>query len=115
MKGSKFICDCGKEYVPAPKYADIRVKCTACIRNTRAAEVKRKCVEYLGGKCVDCGFHGHPVAFDFDHKDPAQKSFKISGKYIFRWYELVKELKKCVLRCSNCHRIRHYLEDRGEI
>jgi hypothetical protein len=70
-------------------------------------------VAYLGGKCVDCGFDGHSVAFDFDHRNPAEKKFKISGKYIYRWHELRKELDKTELRCSNCHRIRHYLEEFG--
>lgn len=107
----KYICDCGKEYIPPKKYKDDRVKCSACLKTTKASEVKARAVAYLGGKCVDCGFSGHPVAFDFDHKDPAQKEFKISGNYIFRWVELVKELNKCVLRCCRCHRIRHYLEE----
>lgn len=111
MADPKLICDCGVPYVPKLKYKDSRVKCSDCIKTTKAAEVKAKCVAYLGGKCVDCGFGGHPVAFDFDHKDPSQKHFKISGNYIFRWKELRKELDKCFLRCCRCHRIRHYLED----
>lgn len=105
------ICDCGKAYIPHPKYKDERVKCPSCIKSTKASEVKARCVTYLGGKCVDCGFGGHSVAFDFDHKDPLKKEFKISGHYIFRWTILKKELDKCELRCSNCHRIKHYLED----
>jgi hypothetical protein len=109
------VCDCGKLYTPKAKYADTKVKCSDCIRTTSSAVVKARCIDYLGGKCVDCSFKGHPVAFDFDHKDPAQKSFKISGKYIYRWEELRKELDKCALRCSNCHRIRHYLEEFGAL
>lgn len=110
MAEKSYICDCGVEYLPKLKYKDSRVKCSKCISKTRTSDVKAKAVKYLGGKCVDCGFKGHPVAFDFDHKNPSQKEFKISGKYIYRWSELVKELDKCQLRCSNCHRIRHYLE-----
>jgi len=109
-----YICDCGREYVPKKKYNDVRVKCSVCIRNTHSWEVKAKAVKYLGGQCVDCHFVGHPVAFDFDHRDPSQKEFKISGKYILRWKELRKELDKCNLMCSNCHRIRHYLEQYPE-
>lgn len=109
MGQKTFICDCGREYIPRKKYNDTRVKCSICIRNTHSWEVKSRAIKHLGGKCVDCGYCGHPVAFDFDHKDSAQKEFKISGKYIFRWKELVKELDKCQVRCSNCHRIRHYL------
>jgi hypothetical protein len=109
----KYICDCGKEYVPPKKYKDDRVKCSACLKVTRAADVKAKAVAYLGGKCVGCQFIGPVVAYDFDHVDPTQKEFKISGHYIFRWSELVKELNKTQLLCSNCHRIKHWREDNG--
>jgi hypothetical protein len=109
-----YVCDCGVEYSPNPKYNDLRVKCNSCVKKTRAAEVKAKAVKYLGGKCVDCNFDGHPVAFDFDHRNPAEKQFKISGKYIYRWAELKRELDRCALRCCRCHRIRHYLEEFGE-
>lgn len=108
-KRSFFVCDCGKQYLPPAKYKDDRVKCAACIKKTTAAEIKAKAVHYLGGKCKDCKFAYHPVVFDFDHRDPKQKEFKISGNYLFRWTELKKELDKCDLRCSNCHRLRHYL------
>jgi hypothetical protein len=111
MGQKSFICDCGKEYVPRPKYNDSKVKCTNCIKTTKSSVVKAKAVKYLGGMCVDCEFIGHPVAYDFDHRDPKKKEFKISGKYIYRWSELKKELDKCELRCARCHRIKHYLID----
>lgn len=111
----EYICDCGEKYVPNPKYKDTRVKCDKCIKNIRASEVKKRAVKYLGGKCTDCGYDEYHIAFDFDHIKPREKSYKISGKAIslFRWKELKKELNKCQLRCSNCHRIRHYLEENG--
>lgn len=105
----KFTCDCGKQYEPNPKYKDFRVKCDVCIKKTKAADVKRRLVEYLGGKCVDCGLSGPPVIYDFDHINPSEKSFKVSGKAIYRWKELIKEIHKCQLRCANCHRLRHYM------
>jgi hypothetical protein len=107
-----FVCDCGKPYTPK-KGQDPRIKCAACVKKTTSREIKAKAVAYLGGKCVDCQYEGHPVAFDFDHKDPKQKEFKISGHYKFRWKELKRELDKCALRCSNCHRVRHYIEEFG--
>ena len=105
----KFTCDCGKEYTPNPKYKDHRVKCDSCIKKTKASEVKKRLVEYKGGRCKDCDQEYYPVVFDFDHIDPDEKSFKISGKAIYRWRELIKEVKKCDLRCANCHRLRHYM------
>jgi hypothetical protein len=105
-----FVCDCGRHYKPSAKYKDSRVKCNACLKTTTAAEVKARAVEYLGGKCVDCKGQFPPVAYDFDHRDPSTKDFKISGNYIFRWDVLKRELDKTDLRCAVCHRIRHYME-----
>ncbi len=107
----KYVCDCGARYTPNKKYADSRVRCNACLKTIKAAEMKAKCVEYLGGKCEDCQGVFHPVAYDFDHRNPKEKEYKISGAYIYRWKELRRELDKTDLRCSNCHRIRHYLLD----
>jgi hypothetical protein len=110
-----YVCDCGKVYIPNPKYKDNRVKCDTCIKKTKAHEVKKKAVEYLGGKCIDCGYNEHIVALDFDHIYPEQKEFKISGSAIYRWDELKRELDKCVIRCSNHHRIRHYMDDHKKL
>lgn len=110
MAKNILICDCGKKYIPPAKYKDSRVRCKTCIKTIKASEIKARCVDYLGGVCVDCGFEGPPVAYDFDHKDPKTKEFKISGNYIFRWEVLKKELDKCELRCCRCHRIKHYME-----
>jgi hypothetical protein len=43
---------------------------------------------------------------DFDHRDEKEKSFIISGSYNRKKEVLLKEIKKCDIICSNCHRIR---------
>ena len=111
----KFTCDCGISYIPNPKYKDDKVKCDACIKSTKSAEVKKRAVKYLGGICKSCELKSeHIVLYDFDHLDRSTKSFKISGKSIYRWEELQKELDKCQLLCSNCHRVKEYLIDNGK-
>lgn len=73
---------------------------------------KREAIVYKGGACVDCGGVFHQAAFDFHHVDPSTKLYNVAtrlgrGASI----ELCKEeLDKCVLLCSNCHRVRHYNE-----
>lgn len=68
---------------------------------------KRKLVDELGGKCVDCGYSAHLAALDFDHVDPKTKSFNIGQKLSNSpYYELLEEARKCVIRCANCHRIK---------
>jgi hypothetical protein len=56
--------------------------------------------------CVDCG-ESNPIVLDFDHNEPNKKLFNISDKKIFRNEKpLIDEIKKCCIRCANCHRIR---------
>jgi hypothetical protein len=72
--------------------------------------LKRKAVEYLGGRCVDCGLQTDIIAvYDFHHKDMDEKAGIISDFLTVKksWKAIQEELDKCVLLCANCHRIRH--------
>lgn len=81
---------------------------TENVRN-RKRELKRLCVEYKGGVCVDCGGKFHPAIFDFHHVDQKEKDFSISSITSTKLTDPIKsELDKCVLLCANCHRLRHY-------
>lgn len=58
-------------------------------------------------KCLFCG-EKEPICLDLHHKDPAQKDFVISEMVTQRgWKSLMKEIEKCVVVCSNCHRKLH--------
>jgi len=57
----------------------------------------------IGGCCI-CGYDRCQSALEFHHVDPKEKKgavSSLSGK------ALIKEIKKCVLLCSNCHREYH--------
>ena len=87
--------------------------CKPCLLKSNAErrrEVKIKAIEYKGGKCIKCGYNKCPGALDFHHLDPNEKdpSYNLF-KTIFN-NRLKKELDKCVLLCSNCHRELHYEE-----
>jgi hypothetical protein len=70
-------------------------------------DTKAKLVEAHGGLCVDCGFSGPPFMYDFDHKDPKEKTFGLASKGATRSYQKqYEESLKCDLVCSNCHRMR---------
>lgn len=58
--------------------------------------------------CIKCG-ENHPAALDFHHTDPTYKEGSI-GTVASRWSRnrLEKELEKCVVLCSNCHRKLHH-------
>lgn len=68
--------------------------------------VKAKLVEYKGGKCECCGYNNCIEALEFHHIDPSQKDFTISGTS--KAFEtLKKEVDKCIMVCSNCHKEIH--------
>ena len=57
--------------------------------------------------CVDCNTYYPFYVMDFDHL--RDKSFKISWGIINRSRDnVLKEIEKCELVCSNCHRKRSY-------
>ena len=62
------------------------------------------------GKCLDCDLlvtRENYFCFDFDHREPADKSFAISRKNRDVSADtLHAEFAKCDLVCANCHRIR---------
>ena len=76
---------------------------------------KMKMVNMLGGKCCLCGFNKYQSALEFHHINEDSKEFNISHRVSsFELNdEILKELDKCVLLCSNCHRALHANEITG--
>lgn len=69
---------------------------------------KRQLVAYKGGKCERCGGEYHENVYDFHHYDQSLKSFAVNqSTYQRKWIDLVAEVDKCFLLCSNCHREVH--------
>lgn len=65
---------------------------------------KRKLVDEFGGQCIICGYKKCPQALQFHHTDPSNKEFDISKKSAcLSWNKIIKEAKKCILVCANCH------------
>lgn len=68
---------------------------------------KIKAVEALGGKCSICGYDRCINALEFHHIEGKEEK----PSYIimrWSWDRVMKELEKCILVCSNCHREIHY-------
>jgi len=76
----------------------------------RRREIRQKAVEYLGGRCSECGYIKCIASLDFHHKNSLDKEFQLSDGNIRRWESIKKELDKCVLLCKCCHAELHYLE-----
>ena len=95
-----------------------KTECYDCftIRMQERDQRKRRAVEYLGGKCADCGYQTEFLTvYDFHHKE--ERSDKKEISYLITanvgWEKLRRELDKCILLCANCHRIRHELEHKN--
>lgn len=64
-------------------------------------------IEYKGGKCQICGYSKYAGALDLHHTT-GEKDFTMGDDgYTHSWLAIKKELDKCILVCSNCHREIH--------
>lgn len=78
----------------------------------RRRQNKLKAIEYKGGKCSVCGNEFHPSVYDFHHVDPTTKEIAPTRLFAYGNFEQIKyELDKCILVCSNCHRVIHHEEN----
>lgn len=73
------------------------------IQKDKINEFKDSC------SCLKCG-ESRNWLLDFHHTDPTKKDFQISQGERFGWMKVKKEIDKCVVLCSNCHRDFHYQE-----
>ena len=72
----------------------------------RRLQKKLQAIEYLGGKCMDCGYTD-TRALEFDHvKVPRNGAKTTAGYFSGSWERLKKHLEPCELVCANCHSIR---------
>lgn len=89
-------------------------KCKRCVYDAQA----ERCMdrrEYIDGLklstgCADCGYNAASVALEFDHRPGTLKLCEITR---FRngagtWDQMLAEIAKCEIVCSNCHRIRTF-------
>ena len=71
---------------------------------------KRKAIELKGSMCKHCGLeydYTNAAVFDLHHLNPNEKEYKPSSLFRMSWEVIEKELNKCILLCSNCHRLEH--------
>lgn len=90
-------------------------KCHILVGRIKNNIFKERAVHYKGDKCQDCRNEFTACVYDFHHLDPTQKDFDIANHTSTSLDEKIKkELDKCILLCSNCHRIRHFKEREKE-
>jgi hypothetical protein len=73
----------------------------------RSDKGRKALSEILSKGCVACG-ENHPACLDFHHTDPGNKEFNVAWALRHRSTEaVVREAKKCIVLCANCHRKLH--------
>jgi len=105
----KHLCTCG-ELDPKNFYGKSKSQCKSCHGKEvlrKYKETKEKAIAMYGGRCVNCNYNRVP-ALEFHHIDGGLlKDPEFSGKFGWAWSRLLIELEKCVLVCSNCHKLLH--------
>lgn len=107
---NKFKCNiCVKVYSLEHKVCD-RYVCNVCDKQrvSSAKETKQNLVYNIllnSNGCVYCN-EKDPIVLEFDHKDPSIKLFNIGESYYKSKTNILEEIAKCDIVCSNCHRRR---------
>lgn len=83
-----------------------RVKAAA---HKRTRDLREQFAEYK--KTLQCSYcdEKEPCCLEFHHTNPFEKDTEVSSllSTTTSWTTLIKEISKCVVLCSNCHRKVH--------
>lgn len=90
------------------KYKAYQAKMTKKNKDERRADMRKWLNSLKSSPCTRCGNRFPPECMDFDHRDPATKNNSITQMVgnVMAQKTIEKELEKCDLLCSNCHRIK---------
>lgn len=79
------------------------------IRTKEQEELGRKLIRQAKAKpCADCGVQYPHYVMDFDHLPEFEKLKNVSNMLRHSLEALQKEIDKCEVVCSNCHRVRTF-------
>lgn len=86
----------------------------------KSSNYVKKTVEWFnnlkdGLECEICGENRYWV-LEFHHKDPSNKESEVAS--LVRKSnrdKILKEIKKCLVLCSNCHKDLHYRQKKADI
>jgi len=90
-------------------YANNKTHAKEKLKSNRA-QIKEWFDELKQGlSCKQCS-ENHPACLDFHHKDSNSKEINVSLAVHECWSKerIMKEIEKCEVLCSNCHRKLHY-------
>ena len=107
-----------KEFSPTNQFGNLNSYCKGCAakKNRKPRQrFKEECIAYKGGKCIMCNYNRCPAGLEFHHRDSKEKEFSIRDvTTVILTDDIKKELDKCDLLCSTCHKELHYLQEERE-
>jgi 7,8-dihydro-6-hydroxymethylpterin-pyrophosphokinase len=75
-------------------------------RAKRREKLKELIKDIKNTPCADCNIIYHPEAMDFDHIGDKEFNVANAVRDATSADRLLKEVEKCEVVCSNCHRVR---------
>lgn len=102
------------------KYQDLREKKKQQKHNSewwksRRKKFKKILVEYKGSACSICGYNRCLAALEFHHHDPSKKKLLVNTGRSISLKTAMREVDKCDLLCSNCHRELHFGVEKDQV
>jgi hypothetical protein len=83
-----------------------KIKARSKLRNTSQRKKNKAFINRVKRiySCVDCG-EGNPVVLDFDHvKGNKRGNISDMARWSYSLETIKEEIRKCEIRCANCHR-----------
>ena len=89
------------------KYKNDYIQRATIRKNKLVKENRIKLLEYFSNhSCIVCG-ESNPIVLEFDHRVQKDKINNISMMLRdYTWEQILKEIDKCDVLCSNHHKIR---------
>jgi len=64
---------------------------------------KKSLIDGMGGKCCVCNYNRCQDVLCLHHINPKEKKFSFNKMVSKSMKDMIKEAKKCILLCNNCH------------
>ena len=98
--------ECGKELTRS-HYANNKRQ--DLDRNARSYPKRKAFVREMKSRpCADCGVQYPFYVMDFDHREGESKTYELNHVDRMAMRVIAREIEKCDVVCSNCHRERTY-------
>jgi|ERR1041385_448641 hypothetical protein len=97
----------------AKKYRRTHPEVIVRLRHKYQKQSRELMNKFKNKPCFDCQGWFAPCQMEFDRRPGEIKEFEIGNRYNSNPTRLYREMKKCDLICSNCHRLRTWKRSLG--